>query len=237
VCISLLEVYRRRLCSLALFLSLFFVSASEGTVLFVDAGAGGANDGSSWIDAFRSLQVALAASVSGDDIWVAAGIYLPTAGADRTISFVLKNGVALYGGFAGTETSLEQRDWTVNVAILSGNIGDPSIIMVDNSYSVVNGSNTDSTAVLDGFHITRGNANGVHDELRREGGMIVYNGSPTVRNCTFHQNNAANNGGGLYVNDSAHFNGSEAPKEPQTPCANCAPYAGKAPASTGSTGA
>lgn len=175
---------------------------AEGATIYVDAAAGGANNGTSWADAFTDLQAALAASDVGDDIWIAAGTYLPTAGADRTISFVLKNGVALYGGFAGTETAVEQRDWTVNVTILSGNIGDPGT-NADNSYSVLNGSNRDSTAVLDGFYITRGNANGVLDELQRGGGMIVYNGSPTVRNCTFHQNNAADNGGGLYVNDSA----------------------------------
>ncbi|HOO88980.1 MAG TPA: hypothetical protein PK442_14835, partial [Synergistales bacterium] len=92
--ISLLGVYRRRLCSLALFLSLFFVSASEGAVLFVDAGAAGANDGTSWTDAYTDLQTALTTAADDDEIWVAAGIYRPTGDADRTQSFILRNSIA-----------------------------------------------------------------------------------------------------------------------------------------------
>ena len=63
-----------------------------------------------WATAFTDLQLALAAASSGDEIWVATGTYKPTATADRTISFAMKNGVGVYGGFDGTETMRSERD-------------------------------------------------------------------------------------------------------------------------------
>ena len=201
---ALLSMNRRWLRFLVLFLALFLVSASEGAVLYVNTGAVGANNGASWTDAFRSLQDALSAAASGDEIWVAAGIYRPTTGIDRSISFVLKNGVALYGGFAGTETSREQRKWDANETVLSGNIGAPGEI-TDNSYHVVVADGTNSSAVLDGFTITGGNANGAMDAFKRGGGMHNDGGSPTVRNCSFVSNRADKYGGGIY-----NYNGSPA---------------------------
>ena len=78
-------------------------STSQAAVVFVDASATGANDGTSWADAYADLQDALATAVSGDDIWVAAGTYKPTSTMDRTVSFVMVEGVGIYGGFAGNE--------------------------------------------------------------------------------------------------------------------------------------
>ena len=67
-------------------------------VRYVDRSATGSNDGTSWANAYTNLQTALANSVSGTDLWIAEGRYTPHA-TDRTKSFVLKNGVSLYGGF------------------------------------------------------------------------------------------------------------------------------------------
>src|SRR5262249_55988200 len=115
----------------------------------------GSNTGTSWANAFTSLQSALTnASVHpGDQILGARGTYTPTSGTGRTASFVLDAGVAVYGGFAGTETALSQRNVATNVTTLSGDIGtvgDSS----DNSYHVVTSSKLDKTAILDGFTIT-----------------------------------------------------------------------------------
>src|SRR5262245_22819057 len=95
-------------------------SAHAAGVIYVRSGAAGANDGASWADAYTSLQSALAAASSGDQIWVAAGTYTPSATGDRDASFTLSSGVAVYGGFAGSETQLGERDWTANATTLSG---------------------------------------------------------------------------------------------------------------------
>lgn len=171
----------------------------EGNTLYVNDDATGANDGSSWADAYTDLQSALAAAQDGDQIWVAEGVYYPTAGTDRNVAFTLKSGVEIYGGFAGTETSLDQRDWQAHPTVLSGDIDTNdtnddgnfiaeswSHIVSSNSYNVVRGSNVDSTAVLDGFIITAGRANSNGSGNVGEGGGIYLtsNAAPTLRNLT-----------------------------------------------------
>ncbi len=183
-------------------LALLLPSAAESAVLYVKADAAGANNGSSWTDAFKDLQDALTAANTGDQIRAASGTYTPTATLERSISFALKGGVSLYGGFAGGETSLEQRDWTVNVAVLSGNIGDPASA-TDNSFHVVSAdAGTGPGAILDGFTITGGYADGGSDELRRGGGMFNNGGSPSTRNCIF-TGNVALQGGGMFNSEAA----------------------------------
>lgn len=154
--------------------------------LYVDANATGGNNGSSWADAFTSLQSALsAATASGGvttEIWVADGVYKPTTTTDRTASFNLINGVSLIGGFAGGETSLSQRDPVANKARLSGLLGTGS--NSEKSYQIVDASNTNATAVLDGFWIENGNCNGL-SPFNVGAGVYCVSGSPTIRNCTF----------------------------------------------------
>ena len=101
---------------------------------------------------------------------------------------MLKNGVGLYGGFAGAESLRSQRDPAANVSILSGEIGDPNSTS-DNSYHVVIGSGTDATAVLDGFTITAGNASGT-SPASQGGGLYDNNGSPILNNLIFLSNSA-----------------------------------------------
>ncbi len=164
---------------------------------------GGATSGAcaSWAAAC-DLSYALTSAVSGDEVWVTAGTYPPTTGSDRSATFSLKNGVGVYGGFAGTETLRAQRNWTTNVTTLSGDIG-ASGNNSDNVYHVVTGSVTDNTAVLDGFTVTGGNANGGTNPDDQGGGMYTANGSPTVRNVVFNSNTATIAGGAMYNNHSS----------------------------------
>ena len=156
--------------------------------------AGG--DGLSWGNAFGSLQAALAAAQAGDEIRVGQGTYKPTAGTDATVSFVLKSGVSVVGGYAGYgHATPDARDVAAYGTHLSGDIGTVGV-KTDNSHHVVVASGTDATAVLDGFTITGGfavqEANG--------GGMYNVGGSPTVRRCAFVANTAEYGRGGAVYN-------------------------------------
>jgi hypothetical protein len=177
-------------------------TARAAGVCYVKASASGANNGTSWANAYTNLQSALGASTC-TEVWVAAGTYKPTGGTDRTLSFTLKNGVALYGGFAGTETQRSQRNPAANVTTLSGDIGTPSD-PADNSYHVVSGGGTDGTAVLDGFTITGGNANDSYDtQTIFGGGMYNDASSPTLTNVIF-SGSTAIYGGGMYNTNSSN---------------------------------
>jgi hypothetical protein len=102
------------------------------------------------------------------------------SGMDRTVSFVLRNGVNVYGGFAGTEDQLEQRDWTINVSILSGDLNGDDVGFTnnsENSYHVVSSAGTNNSAVLDGFTIRGGNANNAASFPQNAGGGILNEGT------------------------------------------------------------
>ncbi len=169
---------------------------AQQPVFYVKNGGAG-SDCASWTLACSDLQAALARTgYPGQEIWIAAGPYKPTAGTDRSATFQLKNGVAIYGGFAGTESSRSQRNWESNSTILSGDIGIEGNTS-DNSYHVVTGISIDSTARLDGVTVSGGNANGSTFETAGGGGMFVKNGSPVVTNVIFSAN-YGNSGGGVY---------------------------------------
>jgi hypothetical protein len=178
------------------------------TIIHVDASAPGpTHDGSSWTQAYLYLQDGLAAAGSGSEIWVAEGTYTP--GTVRTDTFQLINGVVLYGGYeGGGADDPNERDIELYETILTGDLnGDDGPDFAnngDNSYHVVIGSGTDVTAVLDGFTITAGNANGVPEDGTNVGGGMFNDpcGSPTVNNCTISKNWGFF-GGGMYNRDSS----------------------------------
>jgi predicted outer membrane repeat protein len=199
-----------RLASLSIPLAALLVLAAPARAgtRYVDASASGANNGSSWADAYSGaggLTAALAAAVSGDEIWVADGTYLPSTSGLRSASFTFKNGVTVYGGFAGGETSLSQRDLATNVAILSGDLAgdDASNVFTDNSLHVLNGAGGNSSTVYDGFTVRGGNADGSANDGRGGGILCVTGDNPTVRNCTFTANRCALGGGAGYINNSS----------------------------------
>ena len=168
---------------------------------FVNCRAAPGGDGLSWESAYNDLQDALDELVRLGmvrEIWVAAGTYKPDRRTgNRAATFRLDKGVEIYGGFTGRETHLEQRDPATNVTVLSGDIGvigDNS----DNSYHVVTFKDTWVGALIDGFTITSGNANGADNVDKNGGGMYNYLSNPTLTNCIFKGNSATDSGGAVY---------------------------------------
>ncbi len=184
---------------------------ADGAIIYVDRDATGAATGLSWTDAYTSVQTALTAATGGDEIWVAEGLYLPTNDPTNSdAAFVLKSGVALYGGFTGGESSRDQRDWETHVTVLSGDIDGSdttdlngvsthwSHVNGDNVWHVVVGNNADASGVLDGFSITGGSAYMNSGSRSQGAGMYNSGGSPTLRNLTFSGNRAYTSGGGMF---------------------------------------
>ena len=166
--------------------------------------AGPLRDGTSWATALTSLQSALAAANGNNEIWVAAGTYYPGPAGNRLATFQLKNHVALYGGFAGTENSRDQRDPAALPTTLSGDIDHNGTRDDGNAYHVLTGSGTEASAVLDGFTISAGNANApLYPSFPHYmgGGMVNAAGSPTLTDVTF-SGNSATYGGGM-ANDAS----------------------------------
>ena len=165
---------------------------TDGVIRYVKAGGNG--DCSSWAQACE-LQTALFIATPGDQIWVAAGTYKPTTSSNRSASFQMKSGVAIYGGFPAEGGDWSSRDWETNTTTLSGDIGTEGDNN-DNTYHVISASNVDNTAVLDGFNVTAGNAlDGSYDS--RGGGMNLSSSSPSIRNIKL-TNNIADFGGGMH---------------------------------------
>jgi parallel beta-helix repeat protein len=188
-------------------------------IVYVKAGANGT--GTSWSCPSGDLQAAINAASSGNEIWVAKGTYIPnrradgittvTAG-DRNNAFVLKNGVKIYGGFAGTETLLSQRNSINNPTMLSGDLnGDDNGFAnnSENAYHVVVSAGDVGAAVLDGFTVQKGNCdggsaitvNGQGIGTNGGGGINCNTSSPTFNNLII-KGNAGRYGAGLCLSGS-----------------------------------
>lgn len=181
-------------------------SVASGKVIYVDEDVAGANDGSSWADAFRHLQDALTAAAVGDEIRVAQGIYRPDQGAgvtpgDPAAVFHLGSGVGLHGGYAGLGADdPNARDAEVYQTILSGDLrgddiegnDDPLRLLedptrVENSLRVVHTTQGDGATILAGCTISGGS----------QGGLVNSSGSPSVRDCVFLRNSTGHLGGAV----------------------------------------
>ncbi|WP_164490028.1 MopE-related protein [Runella sp. SP2] len=180
---------------------------------YVRPGGNDSNTGTSWAQAYQTLQKAIEVAVAGDQIWLASGTYYPTKDNAGTIpgngqlkTFFINKDIAIYGGFNGTESSLSQRNWRTNIAILSGDVGTVGDD-ADNAYHVVYIQGVSAAMRLDGVAVTKGNANGgdANDFSNPAvsgigGGVFVYatggiTSAPTINNCRLYDNQASGGGG------------------------------------------
>lgn len=187
---------------------------SANSTLYAAPTQRGSANCSSWGNACR-LSTALGQATSGDEIWVEEGIHYPTTSSSNiSETLQLANGIALYGGFDGTEATRAGRDWAQNITVLSGDIEkndntnadgiltDPDDLVGQNSYHVVMALNVSETAIIDGFTITGGVASSSepagglsHDS---GGGLYNQNSLVQVKNVSFIGNQAFFAGGAVH---------------------------------------
>ncbi len=175
----------RSFCSILLVVSaLLSISIMAGPawgqpVIYVDATASGAGDGTSWANAFTTVQAALDAAASGSQVWVASGTYVEC--------LTLTVDVALYGGFAGAEDpatfDLADRDFAVNETIVDGNHAGVVVTVPTGAAE---------TTRIDGFTIRNGRSRDVG------GGIWCVDSSPTIANNTITGNSSSYQGGGIH---------------------------------------
>lgn len=185
-------------------------SAAWGGVWYADVdNASGTEDGLAWATAFTTIQDAIdAADISGE-VWVAEGVYDRRPLSDPVLSdgppvdtclLALKETIRVYGGFAGTETECDQRDVEIHVTTLDGSTTRDGAPV----YHVVVGAHD---ALIDGFTITGGHANGGGtddlDHRNQGGGVYIWGCSTTVANCSFTGNRASSLGGGMYSGEAS----------------------------------
>ena len=151
--------------------------AAYAGVIYVNP-AGSPNDGATWATGYASIADAITAASPTDEIWVLSGVYLEALDVSKNIT--------LLGGFVGTETSSDERDWQTNETIIDANGGLHAV------------NCTASAPIIDGFTLTGGDTGGG----TLGGGVYCSGTSPTVRNCRIKDNDSSNWGAGIGVDTS-----------------------------------
>jgi len=116
------------------------VYPSSDRIWYVDGDVVSSGSGTSWSEAFKTIQEAIDVARNGNQIWVKKGTYL------LSYHINVDKAVFIYGGFEGTEDERDQRDWVTNVTVVDGQKSDYSCIEVT------------ADATIDGLTITNGNA-------------------------------------------------------------------------------
>lgn len=194
---------------------------SFSTVYYVDASrANNTGAGTSWATAKKDIQNAIDLATSGDQIWIKAGTYYPTVDLfssscptdARDKTFLIKNGISLYGGFVGTESLLSERNIPNNQTVLNGDIGTVNTSS-DNCYHVVSIVNNTAASTLDGLIITDGTTSTSSSNVtvgstivnrNRGAGINIRYAAETlithiIRNCVIKNNLGGSNGNGVGI--------------------------------------
>ena len=183
-------------------------------IVYVDIDAIPGGDGTSWATAYASLSVATGLSKPYDQLWVAEGRYPHQGEGD---AYQLKARVSWYGGFAGFETDLSQRDWVNNETILDGDVNGDDLPgfqnYLDNARTVVNaGYTVGPDSIVDGFTVRGGNADevagctlwAVYSPVCQAGGIYTL-GNPRFRNLIVKDNFAGYQGGAVFTDRDPTF--------------------------------
>ena len=191
---------------------------------YVTPTGAGTKDGSSWANALDDLQTAFDRSAANETVWIASGTYYPTTnpfatGDPRDNALFVDVPLTIYGGFNGTETSLDQRDLQSNITVLSGDInGDDSgsgfgeSLQLsgneENTFHVLVLHNISGTTTIDGIHFRGGNANGTGNPILNDlfynrdnaGGLLANNcQSLLLSNLVFESHFGGSGGGAIGV--------------------------------------
>jgi predicted outer membrane repeat protein len=132
-----------------------------------------------WGD-YATIQAAVDAAAAGDELWVREGTYALSS------EIVVDESIAIYGGFAGGETTRDERDWNAHPTIIDGQHGSRCLRIT-------------ADARIDGFTIRRGQDAA---EYSNGGGIYVAGAAPVIANCLIADNSASWRGGGVF-NDGA----------------------------------
>lgn len=189
--------------------------APRPTLLYVTTTGAGLADGSSVGNALSgtALRASLLTACPSSTFLIGSGLYLPTTGTDRSLSFLIPSGIQVYGGYDATFTTRTTNPsigtptiGTPTGTTFSGEIGNP-VSTTDNSFHVVRFQNTNPATRLDGVLITGGYANGNNPDFWGGGiyndGRNGGNSAPVIANCWLVNNTANSAGGGLYNDGTA----------------------------------
>lgn len=205
---------------------LFSLTLSVGMAqnkVFVKQNATGTNNGSSWNNAYTDLQTAIDNTPSGGQVWVAGGTYQPVLDLNGTTpadslnaAFVVStNHITLYGGFAGTESSVSARNLDANPTIFDGNLGASNLkvlLFVTSDSVTVDGfeftkaiSNESSVNGYIGalktinYGVTVKNSRFFDNSSFRGGAISTSTGTLIVDNCEFYNNTGTQQAGAIYA--------------------------------------
>lgn len=186
---------------------------ARGAVVFVDqSNVSGTEDGLTWATAFTAVQPAVDVAMPGDEVWVASGTYDELRNAVNG-ALILREGISLYGGFAGGETAIDQRGelgvvpsnpfslktWQTGAKIRSFHEARDA---VTDFVTILDGTTSRSGGpahhvvvaaqgtLLDGFTIRGGKATAGGATGNYGGGLLIAGVDVTVRNCVFEANEA-----------------------------------------------
>ncbi|WMI64317.1 T9SS type A sorting domain-containing protein [Aestuariibaculum sp. YM273] len=183
-------------------------------ISYIDQDATGTNDGSSWTNAYTDITSALENAADNSEFWIKGGTYVPTTsvgGNQNTGITITARGVKIYGGFAGTETQLNERVFGNNETIISGDVnGDDGTAIPDFTFGAsttsdnfgrllrIDNFSVTNMTIIDGLTFTRAYSQTGAGAIRL---AQPNNEFPNIsfNNCKF-TNNLQQNGAGIYLN-------------------------------------